>query len=431
MADNPISDLSLEQNPAPFPETGQEHLDKMRTLIDEIMAEFMRVLPSNYVSQVTGPFYTLQFQAAAERLAEFQLTAQEVFKDSGYDYTRPEFLWEILGTLIFPEAPSQNSAPTMGGDVSYRTFLIRMVSLLLQGATPEAIEEGAGLLAGGSTVTIVEKFLGAQAGGSAWTIDDQFTFEVNVETDGGTAFPTVDPFVLEENVRLILQALRPSHTVYNYRYLFRETFGTLFTDNMTWQMSSHYYDDIRRYWQGTRRIEGTSGAVLTDRRLFSDPSRSFASVAVGGYLRILSGLNAGAYRISEVIAFPVTSDSVPRAYTTSPTGLTGSVVSSGGSILTDTSQDFGSAVEGEVLTIAAGPNAGTYRLDTLLGSNGGPVGQATGPATSVRTAPSILRLETRVPYTLTGLSYEVDVDRLGVREGITVSAEDVSSQFWL
>lgn len=426
--DNPLDRFTLQQNPAPFPETGQDFIDKVRLQTDLIMAQFLRVLPSNYVSTVTGPFYTLRFQAAAEQLATFQVTAEEVFKDSDYRFTRPEFLWQVLGTFVFPGVTDQSGIPQVDGDITYRDFLRRMVVLLLQGATPSAVEAGAGLLTE-AEVTLLERFLEAREPGSAFTIDDQFFFDLLVEEGEGTAFPPEDPFVLQGNVRLILEALKPAHTLYGYSHLFREHFGTLFTDTSSWEMSSYHYDDLRRFCYGAKEIAGAQGVTLAGRMAFSDPTRSFRSVQSGGVLRVTSGPNAGSYRIRDVVAFMV-SDATARAYTTSPTGLTGTATVSG-DVVTDAAQDFGAAVENEVLTFTAGPNAGSYRLESLLGPDGGPVGVATGPGAQVRASPSIIRVQTRMPSAATGQSYAVDVDRLGRKAPKVVLSEDASVQFWL
>lgn len=431
MATDPLDQALIAQNPAPHPESGQDFISKVRTQTTAIMAQFMKVLPSNYVSRVNGPFYTLQFQAAAEQLAVFQLTAQEVFRDSRYEYTRPDFLWEVLGTLVFPGATKSAGVPTvLSGDVAYRDFLRKMVLLLLRGSTPEVVEEGAGLLTE-AEVSLLERFIEAQQPGAAFTIDDQFFVDILVEGGDppGSAFPE-EPFVLQKNVQIILQALKPAHVLYGYSHLFKDAFGTLFTEETSWDLSSYYYDDIRRFSYGAKEITGTSGQTLSGRTYFSDSTRSFANVQAGGLLHVTSGPNEGYYRIREVVAFPVSADTTPRAYTTSPTGLSGTVTVAG-DVLTDGAQDFGSAVEGEVLTIASGPCAGSYRLDYLLGSDGGPVGTALGPATQVRVAPSLLRLETRMPSATTGQSYVVDVDRLGRRVSKTITSEDVSEQFYL
>lgn len=444
----------LDQNPAPVNKQSQDRKDKQRAQVDRIMEVFMRVLPSNYVSQVSGPFYTLQFQAAAEQIADFQLTAQEVFADWSYEYTRSEFLYQIIGALVFPDATT-DGWPTIEGDITYRTFLRRMVDLLLQGATTETVKSGIELVTT-ATVEIIERAIAARTTpNSAWGRTDQFTFEINVSDtrdvtiDGETVsipdFPD-DPFVLLENVRIILRALKPAHTLYDYRHLFQESFKGRISAELSWEMSNYYYQDWRRYCLGAKSITGTNGETLTDRSLFSDTDRDFSAVAPGASLVVTSGPNSihsggiegtaasidehhiGRYRVEEVRAFPVGGDPTARAYTTSPTGLSGTATVSG-DIIEDISQDWSQAVEGEVLTFSDGPNAGSYRLKTLLGSNGGPVGKTSGPATKVKVALSILRIRRRMAQAAVGQSYEVDVDRLGRQVPHTVSSEDATIYF--
>lgn len=410
---------TLTQNPAPVSAETQEFKHRVQQQTDEIMRQFVKVLPSNYVSKVTGPFYMLQFQAAAEQLATFQVTAQEVFKDTRYEFTRTEFLWEVLGALVFPDATTIPTVPE--GDQHYRDFLRRMVVLLLQGATPATVLEGAELLSA-EAFTLMERFLEAQVPGSAFTIRDQFFFDLERE-----GLPP-DALQMRENVRLILEALKPAHTLYGYTHLLREAFGPLFVDTPAVSLTTYHYDDFRRFFAGVAGVSGTTG-VSTARTLFSDAARTFDAVQVGGLLHILSGPNTGSYRVTEVLRIPMV-DAVARPYITAPSELSGTAVVLAGGIVSDPAQDFGSVVEGEQLTFQSGPNIGAaYRMETLLGLQGGPVGVATGPATQVRMAASMLRLETRMPVVgATGMSYRVDGDRLGMSTSL-IRTEDVSLQF--
>ncbi len=429
---------NLDQNPAPVAEVGQDFQRKQQALVNDIMRTFMAMLPSNYVAFANGPWYTLQFQAIAEQLAAIQIAALEINKDSDFNFTRTEFLWEVIGTLVFPGATARGGAPVISGDVDYREFLHRMVLLLLAGSTPATIVSGVETQTT-STVTLVEKFLHSvqRDPNGLWTIDNQFEMELNVE-----GFPSdQDAFTFLENLKIILKALKPAHTLFQFAWLFTEVFAPIFDDensdgdaNMSWVLNTYYYDDARKNFYGSKEISG-SGATLSDRTLFSDPDRSFVSVQAGirTELYILAGANAGRYQVTDVRAFPGGDDVVARAYTTSPSGLAGTATVAG-DVITDTGQDFSDAEEGEVLTFTAGVNAGSYRLDTLLGSNGGRLGDplVTGPATQVRVSPSILRVSRRMPTAaLGGQSYTVTVDRLGVRTPKTVSEEDVSEQFFL
>jgi len=445
----------VPQNPSPIGDS-QGRKDVVRDQVDHIMAVFRKVLPSNYVGQVQGSFHSLQFQAMAERIADFQITAQEVFVDSFHEFTRPEYLWQIVGALVFPDAKT-DGWPNIDGDLSYRAFLRRMVELLLQGSKKATIQQGIELLTN-ATVEIIECGIEARKlkGQSAWGPDEQFTFEINISQENGTVdvdgvpvqlwkFPD-DPFTLFRNAQIVLRALKPGHTLYDWRWLFRETFGNLFTDTWSFDMKDYHYQDYRRWWLGAARMTGTTGVTLTDRALFSDPARDFTAIRPGATLRILDGPNSvndgrlgatnslteeefpGYYRVMEIRTFPVGDDSTARAYTTSPSSLTGTATVLG-DVIEDVNQNWALAVDGEVLTFATGPNAGSYRLKTVLEQNGGPVGVATGPSTKVRPAPSILRIRRRMSTAISGQSWEVVVDRLGVQKPRQVSGEDATAWF--
>lgn len=434
MADQPVSKnllpTLLTQNPSLVETQTQDRREKVQQIVGRILETFYQVLPSNYVSQVVGPYYTVQFQAAAERLAEFQVSAQEAWADRDYDFTRPEYLFQIIGSLVFPDSES-DGVPDIDGDLSYRSFMKSMVALLLQGATKATIEQGIALLTD-AEIEVIEKVIAARTTPNcAWGFDDQFSFEVNLSGDAaGQSWPDGDPFILTENIRIVLRALKPAHTLYDQRFLFKETFGTLFTDSASWDMANYYYADLRRFCQGAKRLAGTAGATLTDRSLFRDLTRDFANISPGATLTVLSGANAGTYRVSALVTYLFT-DPTPRAYTTSPTGLSGTCTMPGEGIISDLSQNWSLAQEGETLTIVAGPNAGIYRLKTVLGLLGGPVGFATGSDGRVRVAQSTLRLDRRMPVAVTGQSYEVVVDRLGAQTPKVVIGEDATSFFLL
>ena len=511
------------QNPAPFTADTQDRKTAVRSQVDRIIASMMKVLPSNYVSQVQGPFYTMQFQAIAETIADFQITAQETMADSSYDFTRPEVLFQILGSLVFPQATAQGGWPTIEGDVPYRTFLQRMVTLLLKGATKDSVQGGIEALTTAS-VEVIERAVVARQmkGGSAWGPGDQFTFEINVSdtrplyvvgeihsvldysfpldelgidtatvkvfsldrlteyygpnsygvardfsfipesgsshltialTEGSRLVPGTgmsvlvdytrlinkfpdNPFVLRQNVDLVMKVLKPAHTIYDYRHLFKEVFSPLVHEETVqqWALSLYKYEDSRRYWLGVHAMTGTNGSTLTDRSLFSDTSRDFRNISLGATLTIPSGVNKGAYQVLENRVFPVGDDPTPRPYTTSPTGLSGFVTVSGSDVTdVDSTHDFATVVEDEILTLSSGPNAGSYRVYSLLGLDGGVIGHFTPPIgsqyLSARLSPSLLRVKGWMPQTATGQGYSVGVDRLGMQSPHLETGEDASVYF--
>lgn len=414
----------LTQNPSPTREEGHDFEKKVQEEAEYIMKRFLVMLPSNYVSQKTGPFYTLQFKSMAEALARVQISIQQLGLDSSYAHTRPELMWQILGSMVFPKV-TENSMqpPIVDGDVQYRDFLRQMVVLLLQGSTKNSVERGAGLLTD-ADVTVVEKSIASYIENSAWTIEDQFMFEVNVEKNGGTAFPD-KPFDLLYNVSLILDALKPAHTLFEYRHVFREVFGVFFQEEMFLHQDIYYYDDLRKFCLGLKNIFG-NGYILSNRQYLSDPQRSFSSVLTGSTLYI----GDSSYEVVSTHAF-IGGDDTPRHYVTSPTGLEG-LASVEGDVLTDPCQDWSLAVEGEILTFQEGLNTqASYRLQDVLGASGGSVGFVSSGGTQVRVSPSIVKVRTRLPVSVGTVSYKISLDRLGVQEVKVVSGEDVSTQCYL
>ena len=422
--------FSLTQNPAPSPVSGQEAISDRDSLVGAIMESFRDILPSNYVATTNGPWYSLQFQAMAEQLADIQLEINEVYKDSNWDFTRSEFLWQVLGAFVFPGATDRSGIPVIEGDVAYRTFLKKMVLFLLQGATKSSMEGGLDCLDPDITTWVLERYLESppRDAEGAYTIEDQFIVDIFVEANN--SFPA-SPFTLQTNSQLVLSALKPAHVFDNYSHLFRDAFGTLASDSLfKLDLFSYYYGDLRKWCLGAQRISG-SGDTLANRLFFSDPSVSFSTIRAGAKLRIASGANAGEYKVRAIRALPYGTDPTPRAYTTS-TGGSGTLTATSNDVVSDSSQDWGTFAPGTTLTITSGPNAGTYLLEAVLGPSGGLIG---GPSvlsgTSVRLSPSTLKVDRLMPTSATSQSYEVVVDRLGVQVPRTVLDEDVSIQFLL
>jgi len=528
---------SVQENPSLAVGEDAAYLSAVDAQVQSIMQFFLAVVPSNYTSQIKGPFYTMQFQAAAEQIARIQVSASDVFADADYDYTRPEFLYQIIGSLVFPDV-AEDGIPSLPSDIAQRRFLKDMVGILLKGATKSALYDAIKLLTD-ADVQIIEKSIASRGNPlSGYTLAEQFEFEINlsktvktttvlkttgapptmeahyhtiqvdqngngktVETfftedgivgvphihdiyewavqpyvatatvpahshDVVSEFPASDPAALFRNIALVLKAIKPAHTLYEYRNVFREVFGGIFTDSANFDLNSAYYDDLRKYWWGAKSITGTLGVTLSDRTLFSDATRSFANINAGAALTILSGLNAvnasntdqntvGRYTVTDVLTFPVPSDTSVVPFTTSPTGLSGFLQITGTDTLqsmvyslaantyvpdTAATVNWATITENEILTIASGVNAGSYRFEALMGNNGGLVRvligkngsqplTPVGPAYQARMAPSLLRLDRRMRYAATGQQYQVVVDRLGVLTPNVVTNEDASVYF--
>ena len=484
--------LYTAQDPAPVDVSGITFAQRIQTLTGLIVQTFMASLPSNYVSQVVGPNYTTQFQVIAEQLATIQVIATEVYENQDFDFTRPEFLYTTLGQLVFPE--SDKGIPNVDGDRTYREFLKTMVDLLLKGSKKISVEAGAQLLTD-AAVKVQELYLSPGA-----PIEQQFEFFVTaqsvkqttfastpdhthdlvldcngngvtanpVDVDGNPVYDHVhtveeyrilpagdpihvhygipdfpsNPIQYSDNLQYVVEALKPAHTLYLFRFLFQDIFRRvirdsadyelgdgIFGDSLSWVLHQYSYEDLRWYWEGAQRIQSSSGNVGTDRLVVYDNTRSFGSILPGATLTITSGPNTGTYRVRSVFALPIANDPTARPYTTSG-ALTGTATVVGGKVVDSASQDFGTLPEGSTITFVSGPNAGTYRIFGVAGNNGGSLGGSVSGDTAIIDA-TRLRLQTRLPTPNVSFSYEVTVDLRGRSIPVVVTAEDVSSQFFL
>jgi hypothetical protein len=360
----------------------------------------------------------------AEQLADIQIAATEVYKDNLFDFTRTDFLWQTLGSLVFPDS----DLPTIDGDIRYRDFLRSMVLALLEGSKKSSMESGLSALDTGLSFTILERYLESppRDPGGAYSISDQFSADVLIEGLPG------DPFVLLKNAEIVLGALKPAHVLCSYSYLLRDEIPQP-TDvgGLSLTLEPYYYDDPRKWCLGVKEISG-QGDTLSLRTLFSDPDVSFSGVTTNPdcTLYVTSGPNSGRYRVVSTRALLSGPDPVPRPYTLS-TGGGGNLVALSPDSVQDPLRDWGTLPVDTRVHITSGPNAGVYRIETVLGSSGGPIGTVGISGDRVRFSRSILELSSRMPEVATGQQYSVTVERLGVQTTRVVVDEDSSSQFLL
>ena len=226
---------------------GKEYELRLIQRAQTIFSTLLGLLPSNYLSGVQGPNYTNELKAVAVELARIELSLEDVLLDVNFDYTRGEYLYSLVGYLCF----LGDRLPTLDySDVEFRKFLLSMISILFKGSVPSSVEAAVGLFLK-SDFTIKENFLLTRSGAAGLDISDQFGFQIDVLVDG--VFPP-DLFESQDNIKLILSIIRPAHTLYHTRYIFKDNYDPEGTgkikDAARWAMWSYYYDDFRSYWAG-------------------------------------------------------------------------------------------------------------------------------------------------------------------------------------
>ena len=77
---------------------GKEYNLRVLERAQSVFANLLNLLPSNYISAVQGPNYTIELKAVAVELAKIELALEDVDLDRDNRRTRSEFLYTIEWT---------------------------------------------------------------------------------------------------------------------------------------------------------------------------------------------------------------------------------------------------------------------------------------------------------------------------------------------
>lgn len=278
------------QKPYPLVEDGKGYKRLLLSRSQAILNALVNLLASNYEASVVGPNYTIYLKAMATELARITIILEQLGTDISPEEVRSEFLWETVGYLIFL---NQQVPDLEFDDESFREFLNKIIEIYFMGSTPEAIRKGVELFTS-------EEFVVRENFKISDDISEQFGFSLDFDLQA--QFPS-NPFELDKNIRLLLEIIRPAHTLYRFRYIFGDDVDVVdrVTDDSSWVLSNYYYDDVRFYCEGmagfaseTGRIEMGSTSVLHD----DEQDKPLSSVQEGATLLIPEGPNTGRYTVT-------------------------------------------------------------------------------------------------------------------------------------
>ena len=229
---------------------GKEYNLRLLQRAQTIFTTLLDLMPSNYISSIQGPNYTVEMKAVAVELARIELALEDISFDQDYGKTRSDFLFSIIGYLLLV---NNKLPPLVYSDEEFRTFLLNLIRIYFQGSVPDSMGDVVDLFITGD-VTVTENFELVRQGASGWDISDQYGFGVDGLSSG--SFPP-DLFDNDTATRQILDLMRPAHTLFRIRYIFSDEYipneglGRIL-DAMRWDMAVYYYDDFRSYWTGIR-----------------------------------------------------------------------------------------------------------------------------------------------------------------------------------
>lgn len=233
-------------------QSGKEYNERLLVRSQAVFSTLLDLLPSNYISTVQGPNYTNELKAIAVEISRIELALEDIASDRDVNKTRGEFLYSILGYLVFLNA----KLPSMSfDDEEFRRFVLNLIRVYFQGSIPKSLRSVTEMLLD-ENVKLKENYALIRQGVSGLDISDQWGFQIDVEIPEGGSLPQ-DVFESNEILRVILDVIRPSHTLYRLRHIFKDTytpndeFGRVM-DTMKWSLADYHYDDFRSYWDGIR-----------------------------------------------------------------------------------------------------------------------------------------------------------------------------------
>lgn len=244
-------------------EDGEEYKIRLADEANRNLKIFFTLLSSYWQSTIDGPNYAREVKAMSIELARLRLALEEIRTDTFYASTRSEFLFQVLTQALFPKR-----APDLRvSDLDYRSFLLQVLDIYFKGSIPDSMKRAVQLLVGNAEVVITENYLEARKPGSGFDISDQFGFGVDVilQSPGD-----VDAFLAERNIRLLLNVIRPAHTLFRLRFVLGDEFfgnedpdessdatgfNAKIVDSFDFVLDCYDYEDFRRFVEGVDGID--------------------------------------------------------------------------------------------------------------------------------------------------------------------------------
>ena len=202
-------------------------------------------------------------------MARIRLSLSDAQNDTYFSATRGEFLWQILTVMLFPKSfgyPNGNAPTIDQTDIDFRTFLQQIVSIYFKGSITSSVQEAIQLVTGG-TVIVHENYLEARNPSSGLDISDEFGFSVDIFLPFKN---DIDVITADTNIRLLLQIIRPAHTLYTLKYIFQDAYigqqlppaingispqPNKITDLLTSIISDYCYEDFRKFVDGVEGLD--------------------------------------------------------------------------------------------------------------------------------------------------------------------------------
>lgn len=239
-------------------EGGEEYLNRLKDETDRAFKVLLALLSSYWQSRVDGPLYVREIKSIAIALARIRLSLDDVRADIDHRSTRAEYVYQTLTSMLFPSEPGAPD-PKLG-DRDFVDFLRQVVSIYFAGSIPESMRRSVELVTDGMDVRVYENFLESRDPSSALDISDEFGFRIDVMIPSPSS---IDTILADKNARILLNVIRPAHTLYRLRFVLSDEYlgnqteeqPNKVVDAFHFVLSNYGYEDFRRFVYGMKHID--------------------------------------------------------------------------------------------------------------------------------------------------------------------------------
>lgn len=238
-------------------EDGEEYQNRLEDEATRNFKILLTLLSSYWQSTIDGPNYARDLKATALALARIRIGLDDIRTDTYFKNTRGEYLYQVVSSMLFPKssgAPDPNLS-----DLDFRDFLQKVVGIYFAGSVPPSMQKVVELFVNGQVV-VRENFLEARKPGSGFDISDEFGFSVDVLVSSPSS---TDVFLANKNIRILLNIIRPAHTLYRLRYILQDVYTGhqsdtnphKILDSSRSSLINYGYEDFRKFTEGVYGID--------------------------------------------------------------------------------------------------------------------------------------------------------------------------------
>ena len=215
-----------------FP-TNAEFLKTIRSRVETTAQRMLDNLPSNYPRTDKGEIGAL-YKAFANEIELLNKATSDVREDSVHQNTRPEFLFQVLGDLLFlgdkAIGPLDSNGDATLSDVEYREFLLKVRNGYFGGSRTANIESTLSDILG-IPVVIKELYKEARKVNSVYGLKDTHKLIFDIFMDDDSA-PTTAVGQLLQDLLFFIDLIKPAHKLFDTRLIWQDalTINSCLTD---------------------------------------------------------------------------------------------------------------------------------------------------------------------------------------------------------